>query len=201
MKIKTVNLLNIDQKILKVSEFDKMLNEVGYEDNKKPLYAFLYLDNKYGVTLRILGSIEEFDVEKYLKSDKKIKNYDKINKIEYQKLSDELCSNIDEIIDYFSNGGLERLKKSNIIEKVKNETKPEYLDVTAIYDDGCTEKLFAFGCDYLKQKDEVIVKLFSDSFYDDNLKIGTTLLTKYIKNSSFEGLLIKRILKESDKID
>lgn len=196
MEVRTVNLLNIKNKELKVSKFNRMLDKIGYHNEKGFLYGFLYLDKEKGLTLRVFGNIDEEKVIEFIKTDQLLKHYETLPTLEYKQLPIHDLNKLNKVVDYFENGGVTRAREEKSINKARNKEYPSFLNVTVIYDDGTSETLFGLGCDYIKKDNEVIVNLVSDSFFDDDLVSGTTLVTEYVKTKDFEGLVLKRIIDE-----
>lgn len=98
---------------------------------------------------------------------------------------------IDQLFYGFHYDQFEKILELDYFDDIKNDEYPFLLDITMVYDD-YEEKLLGIGFNYEEDTDQIVVRLLSNSFHDDDLVEGVLLSTSYEMG---KGLVVNHIIE------
>lgn len=171
MKVKIIEFNSSEFNVMK-EHIARVIDEVNHDAY---LYAFLMNGIQDVNELYVFSSINED--EKKLISSKLYNEITPLN-IMFVDIPKENVGLWQKVVASIDDNNLKQIENFRNIKKIKNQVNPNLWDLVTEFSDGECEQLLGLGCVY-KGNDEFVVALMADSFFDDQLSIGTLVNAHY----------------------
>ncbi|WP_290776536.1 hypothetical protein [Anaerofustis sp.] len=194
MKLRDYGYREYERKFVKVNNGkEEFLLKLGLEDIEFPFVGYLYIDDKRGITMRIIGNGEEENPDRYINDRVVLASYDLIEDLEIEIL--EEFSDIDssqaenhlKLSD--ENKTIYKVRERKEIDSLRSRIFPDEAEVVIPYKEGYVEKIWVKSFDYIEKEGIYIFSMLKDSVYDENLKKGCFIACRYFKKEKSEALI------------
>ncbi len=201
MKISEINFRDVDHKWIGIENKKNCKKIAKMLKNKEliaPIFGYFYIDEDYGITLKVVGNIEvdghkKLYINALFLDEDYIIDYDFMNKIklEFEILDDiDISSNIEgaHIIEnklqYKNINNILETRSNNVLDKFRDDKYPDDIEVELEHkEDEIVEHLWVTIEGIMDTRpDLMICKLNNSSEYDDSFKEGEYVAVKYYED-------------------
>ena len=193
MKIRDYHYRDIEDKFVELKDAENFLAKMGIHDISKNIIGFLYIDDKKGIMLRVLGEKHDRENKKYIEEKIKLANYDLIEDLDIdilngiEHIKEEEAKN--HLIFDENNKTVYKVRNRKEVDNLRSRVFPDDLNIVVPYKEGYVEKIWARSFDYIKKEDIYILSLLKDSVYDEKLKKDSLVACKYFNDGKSEALI------------
>ncbi len=174
-KFEDYEFRDIDRKLVIVESMEEKFNNFGIEELKNPFIGYVYIDNKTGFNIRVIGNDNNKELIKKLCTKNCILIRNNMFKYYDIKLYDKELDiyNLDKKIEkgYYDNKFV-KMREHKELDSLRNSLYPDDVEITVLLN-GKTEILWGRLLDYDEVNKYYIIELLNRSYFDEKAESGT----------------------------
>lgn len=196
-KFEDYNFRELDRKIVLVKSVENKFDNYGIENLENPFLGYLYIDADCGFRLRILGNENnQMMIKEYCNESIVLVSNDCFKNMEF-KIYDKEINTYDlekQIDNYYMHNELNETRMIEEVDDLRNARYPDDVQVLIPFKDK-NELLWGKLVGVSEIEKLFIVCIITDSYYLDELKVGTFIACKLETIKDKKYLVIEAIVE------